>query len=258
MDSRALIDRRPSRSDLGPTTREYVKSMGWRSVNFHTHISLVNKYAYVEVPKAGCGTMKATLGALEGARLNETHAQRFLDKPHNGLKSGAHVRPYQLPSDLLEEVFTGKNYQRFTVVRDPGTRALSAYLEKIMQGLRQSEEISAALAGKAADTISFEEFLGVIADQPSRNQDPHWRRQSDHIGFGIVNFDSIIHLEDLDTSWDQVAQLTSAPDLDGQFYCKKSTQAGSRTGEYFTPEATQLISQIYSDDYRNFGYSLSK
>ena len=89
-----LIDRRPARSDLGPTTREYVKSMGWRSVNFHTHISLVHKYVYVEVPKAGCGTMKATLGALEGARLNETHAQRFLDKPHNGLKSGAHVRPY--------------------------------------------------------------------------------------------------------------------------------------------------------------------
>jgi len=232
--------------------------MGWRSVNFHTHISLVNKYVYIEVPKAGCGTMKATLGALEGARLNETHAQRFLDKPHNGMKSGAHVRPYQLPSDLLEEVFTGKNYKRFTVVRDPGTRALSGYLEKIMQGLRQSEEITEALGGKAADTVTFEEFLQVIAAQSSREQDPHWRRQSDHIGLGIVNFDSIIHLEDLDQSWDQVAQLTNTPDLDGQFYCKKSTHAGTRTDEYLTPEATELISQIYSADYLNLNYSLNK
>lgn len=232
--------------------------MGWRSVNFHTHISLVNKYVYVEVPKAGCGTMKATLGALEGARLNEIHAQRFLDKPHNGLKSGAHVRPYQLPSELLEEVFTAKAYKRFTVVRDPGTRALSGYLEKIMQGLRQSEEISEALAGKAADTISFEEFLEVIAGQPSRDQDPHWRRQSDHIGLGILNFDSIIHLEELDQSWDQVAQLTRTPDLDGQFYCKKSTHAGKRTGEYFTPKAIELISQIYSADYENLNYALNK
>ena len=232
--------------------------MGWRSVNFHTHISLVNKYVYVEVPKAGCGTMKATLGALEGARLNETHAQRFLDKPHNGLKSGAHVRPYQLPSDLLEEVFTGKNYKRFTVVRDPGTRALSGYLEKIMQGLRQSEEITEALGGKAADTVTFEEFLKVIAVQPSREQDPHWRRQSDHIGFGIINFDSIIHLENLDQSWDQVAQLTRTPDLDGQFYCKKSTRAGTRTDEYFTTDAIELISQIYSADYLNLNYPLNK
>lgn len=212
----------------------------------------------MEVPKAGCGTMKATLGALEGARLNETHAQRFLDKPHNGVKSGAHVRPYQLPSDLLEEVFTGNNYKRFTVVRDPGTRALSGYLEKIMQGLRQSEEITEALGGKAADTVTFEEFLGVIAVQPSREQDPHWRRQSEHIGIGIINFDSIIHLEDLDQSWDQIAQLTSTPDLDGQFYCKKSTHAGTRTHEYFTPEAIELISQIYSADYLNLNYSLNK
>lgn len=202
--------------------------------------------------------MKATLGALEGARLNETHAERFLDKPHNGVKSGAHVRPYQLPSDLLEEVFTGKNYKRFTVVRDPGTRVLSGYLEKIMQGLRQSEEITEALGGKAADTVTFEEFLGVIAAQSSREQDPHWRRQSDHIGLGIVNFDSIIHLEDLDQSWDQVAQLTNTPDLDGQFYCKKATHAGTRTDEYFTPEAIELISQIYSADYLNLDYSLNK
>ena len=202
--------------------------------------------------------MKATLGALEGARLNETHAQRFLEKPHNGVKSGAHVRPYQLPSDLLEEVFTGKNYKRFTVVRDPGTRALSGYLEKILQGLRQSEEITEALGGKAADTVSFEEFLGVIAVQPSREQDPHWRRQSDHIGLGILNFDSIIHLENLDQSWDQVAQLTNTPDLDGQFYCKKTTHAGTRTDEYFTPEAIELISQIYSTDYVNLNYTLNK
>ncbi len=229
--------------------------MGWRSVNFHTHISLVNKYVYVEVPKAGCGTMKATLGALEGARLNEIHAQRFLDKPHNGVKSGAHVRPYQLPSDLLEEVFTGKDYKRFTVVRNPGTRVLSGYLEKIMQGLRQSEEITEALGGKPADAVTFEEFLGVIAVQPSREQDPHWRRQSDHIGFGIVKFDSIIHLEDLDQSWDKVSLLTSTPDLDGQFYSKKLTHAGTRTDEYFTPGAIELISQIYSADYLNLHYN---
>jgi hypothetical protein len=229
--------------------------MGWRSVNFHTHISLVNKYVYVEVPKAGCGTMKATLGALEGARLNETHAQRFMDKPHNGVKSGAHVRPYQLPSDLLEEVFTGNDYKRFTVVRNPGTRVLSGYLEKIMQGLRQSEGITEALGGKPADAVTFEEFLGVIAVQPSREQDPHWRRQSDHIGFGIVKFDSIIHLEDLDQSWDKVSLLTSTPDLDGQFYSKKLTHAGTRTDEYFTPKAIELISQIYSADYLNLHYN---
>ncbi len=249
-----MIDRRPARTDLGPITRAYVKSMGWRSVNFHTHISLVNKYVYVEVPKAGCGTMKATLGALEGARLNEIHAQRFLDKPHNGVKSGAHVRPYQLPSDLLEEVFASKDYHRFTVVRDPGARVLSGYLEKIHQGLRQSEEISQALGGKPAADISFEEFLSVIKNQDSRDQDPHWRRQSDHIGLGIVDYTEIIHLENLNDSWELVAQLTRTPDLDGQYYCKTSTKADSKVDQYRTPESDSLIGEIYQRDFTELNY----
>jgi hypothetical protein len=253
-----MIDRRPARTDLGPATRAFVKAMGWRSVNFHTHISLVNKYVYMEVPKAGCGTMKATLGALEGGRLNETHAQRFLDKPHNGVKSGAHVRPYQLPSDLLEEVFTSKAYNRFTVVRDPRSRVLSGYLEKIQQGLRQSVEISQALGGKPAPEITFAEFLGVIKEQSSREQDPHWRRQTDHLGWGIIDYNEIIHLEDLDNSWDRVAQLTRTPDLDGQFYCKTSTRATSKVNDYRTPETDSLISEIYASDFSELNYPLNK
>ena len=78
-------DRRPSRSELGPATRAYVAAMGWRSVNMHTHISLVHRYAYVEVPKAGCGTMKATLGGLEAARMGPGLVQRVQDSPHNRL-----------------------------------------------------------------------------------------------------------------------------------------------------------------------------
>ena len=253
-----MIDRRPARTDLGPTTRAYVKSMGWRSVNFHTHISLVNKYVYVEVPKAGCGTMKATLGALEGARLNETHAQRFLDKPHNGVKSGAHVRPYQLPADLLEQVLTSKDYTRFTVVRNPSSRVLSGYLEKIQQGLRQSEEISQALGGKPAGDISFTEFLQVIKDQDSRDQDPHWRRQTDHIGLGLIDYNEIIHLENLDNSWEKIAALTNTPDLDGQYYCKNSTKATSKVDQYRTPETDALIADIYQRDFVELGYPLNK
>ena len=76
-------DRRPRRSDLGPVTRAYVKSMGWRSVNLHTHISLVNRYVYVEVPKAGCGTMKSTLGGMEAARMGPSLVQRVQESPHN-------------------------------------------------------------------------------------------------------------------------------------------------------------------------------
>ncbi len=99
----SVPDRRPSRSDLGPVTREYVKAMGWRSVNMHTHISLVHSYVYVEVPQGGCGTMKATLV------VSKPHAKvpgwcTGCKKPRtNRINATPFVKPFQLPPDLLRK-----------------------------------------------------------------------------------------------------------------------------------------------------------
>lgn len=249
----SVPDLRPSRSELGPVTREYVKSMGWRSVNMHTNISLVHKYVYVEVPKAGCGTMKATLGGLEAARKGPGLVQRVQEAPHNRINATPFVKPFQLPSDMLEEVFTSSAYRRFTVVRDPASRVLSGYLEKIQQGLKQSEPIAAEL-GIPASEITFAQFLDVIGEQPSREQDPHWRRQSDHLGWGIVDYAAAIHLEKLDASWDRVGELTGIADLRETFYCKNSTGASTKVDEYFTPELLAKVRAIYERDYEVLGY----
>ena len=249
----SVPDLRPSRSDLGPVTREYVKSLGWRSVNMHTHISLVNKYVYVEVPKAGCGTMKATLGGLEAARKGPGLVKRVHEAPHNRINATPFIKLFQLPSDLLEEVLTSPEYRRFTVVRDPASRVLSAYLEKIGQGLKQSEPIVAAL-GIPASEVTFSQFLDVIAEHESRDQDPHWRRQADHVGWGIVDYHAAIHLEELDSSWDRVAKLTGITDLHETFYCRNSTGASAKVDEYFTPELRERVRTIYARDYQVFGY----
>lgn len=258
--SMTVPDRRPARTDLGPVTAAYVQSMGWRSVNLHTHISLVNRYVYVEVPKAGCGTMKATLGGLEAARNNPGMVQRFQDAPHNRLAATPFIRPFQLPDDLLEHVLTSSDYRRFTVVREPAARALSGFLEKVGQGLKQSEPIVETLRERtgrdiAPADITLEQFLDVIADLPSRKQDPHWRRQADHIGLGIVNYDAVVHLEDLDASWDLIGELTRTPDLKGEYFCRNSTGARTRIADYYTPALLDRVSEVYARDYAELDYA---
>ena len=123
--------------------------------------------------------------------MNPGMVQRVQDSPHNRLNATPFVKPFQLPPALLEEVFTSPDYRRFTVVREPAARLLSGYIEKIGQGLKQSEPIVAALkqsTGRdvAAADITLDQFLDVIGAQESRDQDPHWRRQADHVGLGIV------------------------------------------------------------------------
>jgi hypothetical protein len=252
-------DRRPSRTELGPVTGAYVKAMGWRSVNLHTHISLVNGYVYVEVPKAGCGTMKATLGGLEAARMGPAMVGRVQDNPHDRMRATPFVKPFQLPPALLEEVFASPDFRRFTVVREPAARLLSGFLEKIGQGLKQSAPIVEVLRRSSdgpidAADISLEQFIGIIAEQPSRDQDPHWRRQADHIGLGILDYDAVIHLEALDASWDLIGELTSTPGLQEQFFCRNSTGAGSRMADYYTPTLLARVVDLYARDYAELDY----
>lgn len=255
-----LPDLRPSRAELGPTTRAWVKDMGWRSVNMHTHISLVHRYVYVEVPKAGCGTMKATLGALEAARMGPGMASRVQAAPHNRLAATPFVKPFQLPPDDLERVLTSKEFTRFTVVREPAARVLSGYLEKVGQGLKQSATIVEALSADGEDIapedITLDQFLAVIGEQTSREQDPHWRRQADHLGLGIIPYNAIVHLEDLDQSWEKIAALTGYEHLDQQYFCRTSTRASSRIAEYYTPDLLERVKSIYARDYSEFTYSV--
>jgi len=254
-------DRRPLRKDLGKVTRQYVAALGWRSVNRHTHISLVNRYVYVEVPKAGCGTMKATLGGVEAARLNQQAVAAIQERPHDASRMTPFVKPFQLPPDLLEEVLTSRKFRRFTVVREPASRLLSAYLEKIRQGLPQAtpvlDDLRSRLGDQAPDAaseITLAQFIEVVGAQTSREQDPHWRRQHDQLGLSFINYDAIIHLEDLDASWSTIAALTSTPDLREQFYCRNSTGAGARMDEHYTPALRKAVAEIYADDYRVLKY----
>ena len=181
--------------------------------------------------------------------------------PHDRLRATPFVKPFQLPSEFLEDVLTSPDYRRFAVVRDPASRVLSAYLEKIRQGLKQSAAVVEALkesTGRdiAPEDITFEEFLSVVAAQTSRQQDSHWRRQADHIGLGIIDYDAVIHLEQLDASWAQVAELTSTPGLQEQYFCRNSTAAASKVGEYYTPELRRMVADTYARDYAELGYSL--
>jgi Sulfotransferase family len=256
-----MLDRRPAVSELGKTTGRYVSAMGWKSVNTHTHISLVNRYVYVEVPKAGCGSMKATLGGMEAARMNPPLVEAVQAHPHDRDRVTPFVKPYQLPSDELEKVFTSRKFTRFAVVREPASRLLSGYLEKIRQGLVQSGPIYQVLAdqGRAPakpEDISFEDFLDVVCALPSKQQDPHWRRQVDHLGFGTVKYDHIIKLSDLDASWPLVASIVGVPSLQEQFFCKFSTGASHKLNEHYTEALLAKVADAYAADYAAFGFTL--
>ena len=69
-------------------------------------------------------------------------------------------------------------------------------------------------------------------------------------------YDATIHLKTLDASWGRIAELTSTPDLQEQFYCRNSTGAGSKVSDYYTPELLGRVVETYRRDYETLDYPL--
>ena len=69
-----------------------------------------------------------------------------------------------------------------------------------------------------------------------------------------MDYNAAIHLEQLDSSWDQIGELSGIADLRETFYCRNSTGASAKVDEYFTPELRDCVRSIYARDYEVFGY----
>jgi hypothetical protein len=144
-----------------------------RQVRHHESLALT----YISNPKAGCSGIKAAMWA-----------QIDRNTGHHTLPDGG--MPHKLSrTPFVQSVFDTASYdfekfkqsRFFTVVRNPFTRALSGYLNKI--GKRSSTVWENFCRRYGVDpndtreTYSFKEFLHTIAKDEIDQLDPHFRPQ---------------------------------------------------------------------------------
>ena len=100
----------------------------------------MEKCSGCETPKAACSSIKRLLHKIE---LHDTPYQ-----PNKNVHDRAHsplLRPTQLPPRAFTECLTSAGWFRFAFVRNPFTRVLSAYLDKIRRDRPEKAAILAAL-----------------------------------------------------------------------------------------------------------------
>ena len=227
----------------------------------NTNISLRNRYVYLAVDKAANSTIKERLYRIEYEPTNWDIVTLY-DKRSSPLLS-----PHQLPPDLLRQVFTSGDYYRFTLVRNPFTRLLSCYLDRIRrQTSRPRRQLNANLKRRGTDpaSVDFYTFVQAICEQGSAQQNSHWRVQSDDILFDRVDFDYVGKFENLAQEMSRFSQAIwgvqrDEMDIVGPRDTNSSpqvTNAGSRLRDYYTPELVDLVQERYRADFKNFEYPL--
>jgi Sulfotransferase family len=220
-----------------------------------TYISLRNRYVYLAVGKAANSTVKHHLYELEYS------GTRFKSKSVHDRQSAPLLSPFQLPDDLLEEVFTGPDYFRFAVVRSPYSRLLSCYLDRIVPARGGAyTQLIRALGYPDGTAVSFPEFIRTACSQTPFVQNLHWRLQVAEICLDVIPYAFIGRQEtfsdDMSKIWSRIAPDHPMREFARSNKSPSVTGAKDRLNEYYTPELIALVRSAYGPDFERFGYPL--
>jgi hypothetical protein len=159
-------------------------------------------FLYMKNHKAACTNILTLLitqmhNALGGDAAPEISMDGVHNLPTDYLRAGARGLTWETAQDAL----TGPGWFRFTMVRDPLSRTVSAWSDKLQPGSnpRHLRDLNTYL-GRPADTeITLPAFLDLLAqDDGARDLDRHWRPQHKEISYGLVSYDLIGRVEAMD------------------------------------------------------------
>ena len=232
------------------------KHKAWQEFQDQTNISLRNRYVYFAIGKVANSTIKHCLFEVE-----------YEDQPREALslfdkRASPLLSPFQLRDEDFLNIINGREFFKFAIVRNPFSRLLSCYLDRIRT---RSSPPSRAIRryiraqGGEPNPLTFAVFVRAACSQKSPEMNAHWRVQWDDICYPEVDFDFIGHFEHL---WEDLGTVnekiwgTLRPEFaDPQAnYSPKRTDASAQLREFYTDELSELVRNRYRLDFETFGY----
>ena len=210
------------------------------------HIVLCPKFntIYIQNEKAGCSTIKLLLHRAQTGDWTEVsgsiHSQHDLPFP----------RDVGWPS-VLDMLMTGSAF-RFTFVRHPIDRLISAYSDKIAR-IRPMRVHIQQLLGMPEDPdtlVPFDMFMAALVVQEPLQMDPHWRPQHLNIMHGVIEHDFIGRLENFDHDMSVVKQRAGLPDVPIEVRNQQPRVDVFADRRYLK----RVAEKIYAKDFELFGY----
>lgn len=200
-------------------------------------------FFYNRLPKAANTTVARLLAersAYSRPLAREGDKHRWLRPP---LMSRA-----QVASLATDAVVT------FTVVRNPYSRVLSSYQDKILRGPR-AERWKRQLEIGESGTASFLAFCRFLANG-GLYRDAHWAPQSSLMLLPLEKFDHVCKVESLDADLSQVLQHIWGDAGPSEMpRAGNPTNASGKLHAAYCDESKSLVDRLYAADFEQFGYA---
>lgn len=226
-----------------------------QELNYAVNVSLKNKYIYVETPKVACSTIKLSLQRLEleDTEFIRNNFEDLHDRSYSPLLSLK-----QIPN--FDKLLENKDLFRFCFVRDPYTRLLSAYLDKVKPSSSKQKSkilLELGISDKDSSTdISFEKFISVLEKQEALAMDNHWRHQYYCTYQDTIRYDFIGSFESYDNDFTYVLERLNA----SKYYKRESrhqTSSNDALKKYYNESLFERVYNLFKLDFDTFDYSSS-
>ncbi|PQO23095.1 hypothetical protein C2I36_09505 [Rhodobacteraceae bacterium WD3A24] len=199
------------------------------------------------IKKSGNTTVSAFLSDL---------SNRFTTESKHGFKKIL-VKPKSMSLAQLELL---PSFYSLVVVRNPYSRALSAFLEKVAPGRSSKYHYCAGFGNSTSD--GFYEFLTFL-DNGGLWRDRHFWPQVNLLYQPIENFSRVARLEQLvddmrivlsDIGQDPMHAEVLARPHQVEAGKSKITSASTKLSEFYTAGSAALVRKLYAQDFQRFRY----
>ena len=232
------------------------KTLGTRAprMDYLVHVDDLNRIAYFETPKVACTSIKKFMQEVYvGERLSYVRQNDVHDRQKSPLR-----RLSTLPEDEVDAVFFG-SYRRFSFVRNPYSRVLSAYLDKLVKSEWERQRHLPTLGFAEGAHVSLLEFLRAIENRPSLDRDIHYAAQTELLLADRITYDFIgsfeTFAEDFARLADTVFGQAAIPSEEYAGFGKQhATGAFDRLTAEFGDTEIGLVRKIFADDFDLLGY----
>lgn len=236
-------------------------------LNYMVNISPKLDFIYFSMPKNACSTIKVLLRSLF-----EEDISKIKENVHDR-RNSALLKPSDIGYDKFLDMLKDSDVFKFTVVRNPYSRTLSAYLDKFVTLPKYSiENYKGFLTQLVTEDkinryiqfpdLSFLEFLNFIINKKPYYMNEHWRPQLNQGMINLITYSQIYRFEKLDDSLNDLIDnlkkrgyFTEKIKQDKFTFNPHSTQADQLIYSYYTQECLDIFNQIYAEDIEQLGYT---
>lgn len=226
---------------------------------YATYISHRHKYVYINNPKTGGSSLKSALVQFESKEVNSS-----LDYYNWEVYQNKSLIPLSSLNDLRNptnfKTLIIQDYKFITFVRNPYSRLLSCYRDKILRKRAEKSKVLQLLGHDPNDIttpIGFDEFINAIVAQKDHDMDHHWRTQTSQILYDFLPYDLIGRFENYQEDFYEAFRIIGLNEDDTpEIRHLNSSKTGANEGcrDYYTPDLQRIVFNRYRADFENFHY----